>query len=236
MHSRKLFLLFTFLFFSISQSIAQDYLRDTTYFDKAWNKCTKADYRYYRLMVYDTVTMPPAKLIRIIDYYKSGIPQMEKYVLANDTSQQAGLKAYYDVKGRPTTFYLYNYKYAKKFFDKLSPYLAKIEPCDSNADLKINLYRNGHIKSDGFYLSDDALGNCSCRKICTWNYYNPYNKRIMNLYDYKLGKKDGRAYLYYDNGKLWKEKYYKDGKKTGVWKKYKYDGSLRRTIHIKGTA
>lgn len=236
MHPKKLFLVFIILFFFISKGKGQDYLRDTTYFDRDWNKCTKTDCRYYRLMAYDTVTMPPEKLIRIIDYYKSGTPQMEAYVLANDTSQKVGLKTYYDVKGRPSTFYLYNYKYAKNFFDKLSPYLAKIESCDSNVDLKINLYRNGHIKSNGFYLSDEALGNCSCRKVCTWNFYNPYNKRIMSLYDYKRGKIDGRVFQYYGNGKLWKEQYYKDGKKAGVWKKYRYDGSLRRTIHIKSAA
>lgn len=212
---------------------AQVHLYDTVYFNNSWQQCSYKDHQYYRLSTLDTITMAPARVIRIRDHYNSGVLEMEGYISADDSSKKMGLYTYYERNGKPERLYLYDFKNSVKYFINKCSYLKKVEACDYNVDLGITLYADGRIKHSGFYLTDNSLGASDARKMCTWKYYNPYTENIDDLCDYKYGKIDGRHFRYHGNGKIWKEEYYKDGKKTGVWKKYRYNGSLRKKKVIK---
>jgi antitoxin component YwqK of YwqJK toxin-antitoxin module len=212
--------------------IAQQHLYDTTYFDNNWHPTTKAKSQYYRLQSLDTVTMAPDRLIKIRDHYSTGALKMEGYVFVNDTSKRIGLYSYFSPKGKPVSLYMYDYNRSIDHFINHNSYLQKIEPCIEDVDLGISLYLDGHVKHSGFYLSNEVMRG-TFRKVCTWKRYNPYTKNIASIDDYEYGKPDGRHFRYHGNGKIWKEAYYKNGKKTGIWKRYRYNGELRKTHVIK---
>ena len=52
-----------------------------------------------------------------------------------------------------------------------------------------------------------------------WKYYHEASKEIMTLEIYKLGKLEGIRTVYYKTGKIAEETNYKNGIKTGVYKK-----------------
>ncbi len=209
------------------------FAQDTTYLNVKLQPSTKSNYQYYEIRKPDAVTMAPEQVVKVTRYYRNSVKQMTGYVLANDTAKRVGLYTYFEERGRMKSIYLYDYKRSIKYFLNTYNYFKKIEACDADVDLGISLYLDGHMKRSGFYLSDRSSATRISRKMCTWQRYNPFTENIIEVTDYNHGVMDGRHFHYHGNGKLWREEYYKDGKKTGVWKKYWYDGSLRKKITIK---
>lgn len=102
----------------------------------------------------------------------------------------------------------------------------QMEPCDfPDAILYMSFFKKGHVRNIG-YLND----NDDCHEsVCTSKQYNPFGKEIYYVYDVSNGFQNGKQLTYYSNGRLWKEGYYKNGKKTGTWKIYTRDGQLKKT-------
>ena len=68
-----------------------------------------------------------------------------------------------------------------------------------------------NIVSEGKSINKLKEGN--------WKYYHEASKEIMTLEIYKLGKLEGIRAVYYKTGKIAEETNYKNGIKTGIYKK-----------------
>ena len=53
----------------------------------------------------------------------------------------------------------------------------------------------------------------------------------MSIGDFKDGKREGKATVYYENGKVNYEGFYKEGKECGVWKFYDEKGNLYNELN-----
>ena len=229
----KLTLLFTVLLLSAKPCLSQPIVNDTIYLDKDWNPCVKEQHHYFRVITEDNTTMAPERLFKVKDYYRSGKMQMEGYLLAADSSIYKGLYKWYDKKGRLKDLCLYDYAHSKPYFAELNKYTQLLEPCDTtNTIFSVHFFKRGQVHYLGFYKTDipsNAKTVNTSERICTWKRFNQFNKDIVYLYEYENGALNGRCYTYRSKGRLWKEKYYANGHKTGTWKFYKADGTLKKT-------
>jgi antitoxin component YwqK of YwqJK toxin-antitoxin module len=76
---------------------------------------------------------------------------------------------------------------------------------------------NGLLSAKGVYNGKE--------KDSIWNYYNT-GKNIIKTEEYKNGKLNGKATIFYKDGKIYDEKFYVDGTEQGDWKEYFPTGIL----------
>lgn len=83
---------------------------------------------------------------------------------------------------------------------------------------RVTLYYPGGSRQSDCSYADGVEGPCT-------QYFE--DGKILMYYFYKHHQPEGRAYSNYAGGQLAYERFYKDGYKTGTWKYYNEDGSLR---------
>jgi len=171
--------------------------------------------------------MPPLKLLKIEDHYKDGIIQMDGYVLTEDTSKEMGLYRWYKKDGGIISARLFDYHKSIRYFNSVEAYLNKAEPCDSaNVDLRV-MFRKGKVLQIGFIPTGNIYDTCFCKTTCVFKQYNMFNQNLWETWEYKNGIKEG-WYKFYSDGVLRKQKFYKNGQKTGIKMKYDYHGKLKK--------
>jgi len=81
-------------------------------------------------------------------------------------------------------------------------------------------YENGTIKQISYHQK--IWKKIELVKIETYH----ENGQIWLEGNYKDGKEDGKWTLYYENGQIWIEGNYKDGEKNGKWTSYNENGQM----------
>ena len=66
-----------------------------------------------------------------------------------------------------------------------------------------------------------------------WKYYHQNSPQPMSVETFRNGKLHGKSTVYYKNGKIASETYYKDGIKDGLYKKYSESGIVLEEIPYK---
>ncbi|MFC2087499.1 toxin-antitoxin system YwqK family antitoxin [Bacteroidota bacterium] len=82
--------------------------------------------------------------------------------------------------------------------------------------------QNGKLSAEGYYLNKEKEG--------VWVFYNDLNDSISAHIKYVMGKKDGKTYRYYENGKILEEKTYNNDTLDGVWRKYFENGQVMTEV------
>lgn len=196
---------------------------DTIFYTKNWTECAAKDHEFFRLSFVDSTSIPQQKCIRICDFYKNGVLQMSGFISPDD-GKRVGVYKYFDKKGRLESVKVYDYASHAPYAD-LIPYQQHIPSCEvPGASLYITLFRDGHVRSIGF-----GTGNSFCDgAVGTWKFYNRFDHDIFTMSDFHKGLLHGRSFLYYSNGFLKKERYYKYGAKSGTWKTYNNNGIVKK--------
>ena len=194
-------------------------LADTIYFDKNWNECSKQQHKYYHLSEATNIKYFDTILIRINDYYKSGILQMTGYISPMNPEKYLGLFKYYRKNGTLKTIHFYDLQELRSSFEAIEQYLILVNLKDSiQAYLFISFFPDGHINQIGFQFD-------ACMKTGYWVEYNPFNKEIKTTFTYKDGILNGISRIYYYE-KMFYEMQYKEDMLNGYWKKFNYNGEL----------
>jgi len=82
-------------------------------------------------------------------------------------------------------------------------------------------YEAGHLASEGKYINQ--------LKDSVWNYFSSYDKRKALSETYILGKKNGKSYKYYADGKVSEYLEWKNDLKDGKWEQYFENSQIRLT-------
>ena len=176
------------LVFVFSTSVVAQ--KDTIWYDANWNKAIKDQASYYR--------PAPAKKDNgylLIDYYLSGVKQMEAFSLTLDEDKFDGEVTWYYENGK--VMQTVNYK-------NNMPH-----------GLRKNYHESGSLKGQYSYIDDKITGE--------WVAYHE-NSKLSEEGNYEDDKRTGVWKEYHKNGKLKGEGKYKNDKKVGVWKMYYYNG------------
>ena len=98
----------------------------------------------------------------------------------------------------------------------------------SMAQTKTTFYPNGQKQSEGTLLNADAT-------VLSKDFESlPKETQMQKM---KNCVKDGKWTMWYENGKIYAEQFYKNGLSVGVWKNYNPDGSTSDIVDFeKGTA
>jgi len=164
--------------------------KDTIWYDANWNKATKEQASYYRPQ--------PVKKDNgyfLVDYFSSGVKQMEAFSHTLDEEKFEGEVIWYYENG--AVMQTVNYK------NNIPNGLRK------------NYHESGTLKSQYSYIDDKIEGD--------WVSYHE-NAKLSESGKYKNDERIGLWKEYHNNGKLKGEGNYINGKKVGVWKMYYYDG------------
>lgn len=109
-----------------------------------------------------------------------------------------------------------------KEHNQSKPYLVKNFEANSNyADVQF-FSNSGVVESEGRMLKKDRVG--------TWYYYASDGKTILLEENYRNGLLDGVVKIYYKNGVLTEEGYYKAGKRHGSSKRYTSEAKMISNI------
>ncbi len=219
--NRKTILLLLLLasFSGISQNSS---IQDTLYYDKDWREATKIDYYYYSTFSKSSIKYLDKELIYVTDHYKNGITQMTGYKTAIESSERIGLYSFYTKKGKLECHRLYKYDKTINDFPVIKEFSSLVKKCnDTNIDFFVSFFPKGEVKEAGYLSAEDI-------SICQWIEYNPIGKKIYYLFEIKNCQKDGAYKMFYSKDKLWKEGFYKEGKRSGIWKIYDHSGTLKK--------
>jgi antitoxin component YwqK of YwqJK toxin-antitoxin module len=177
-----------FLIFIFSNSVFAQ--KDTIWYDANWGKTVKAQASYFR----------PAPVKKdngflLVDYYLSGVKQMQAFSLKLDEELFDGEVVWYYENGK--VMQTVNYK--------------------SNVLIgkRKNYHESGPLKSQYSYTDGKIAGD--------WVSYFE-NSKLSESGKYENGERNRSWKEYYKNGKLKGEGNYANDKKVGVWKMYYYDG------------
>lgn len=204
---------------SISISICNSQIVDTTFFDKNANITSKENTSIYIISKHDINT----DIAEVTAYRKNGkvisTGSFKSYDIKNMKGDNTGPFNYYK-NNRLVRLELYE---PSKYPEVLSSFSKTLEKIPQQADslfLEVNYYKNGKIKSVGYRYSH-------CDIIGTWVFYSKDGK-YMIVESYKNNVVEGLATVYY-LGKVIKTGNYKDGIEDGEWYIYNDDGTLLRT-------
>ncbi|PCI36144.1 MAG: hypothetical protein COB60_00030 [Flavobacteriaceae bacterium] len=187
MKTRKLVLvLITFL--SVSILFAQG---DTVWYDSNWNVTEEENATYYR-------PNPEKKLngYWLIDYYTSGMIQMEGLSKESDDEVFEGVIKWYYENGKVQQAIYYSE--------------GKL-----NGSRKM-YFKSGKLKNERYYVMGIVKGDYV-------SFYESGTKMIDGFY--KNDNKHGEWTEYYQDGEKKAFGTYENGKKVGVWKHFHYNGS-----------
>lgn len=215
---KYLFIILSFPFIGVSQT---NHYNDTIYYDKDWKNCEKEERNYYRTFSKSSIKYLDDFLIQVTDHYKNGKIQKTGYVHSFNSDERIGLYTFYRKNGTVKVKELYEFNETIDNFNEIKEYSSLVKQCDSLGKFfHVSFFSKGHINEAGF-ISD-------CNNICEWIRYNPFGKKIYYTTEYRNNGWDGTKRTYHSNGKLWKEKHFKDDMKTGTWKYFNFRGILEK--------
>ncbi|PCH77276.1 MAG: hypothetical protein COB98_03850 [Flavobacteriaceae bacterium] len=187
MKTRKLLLvLVTFLM--VNGLLAQE---NTVWFDSNWKTTVEGSAMYYR--------PNPEKTPNgywLVDYYTSGVMQMEGLSRALENDIFEGQIKWYFENGKihQTIFYSEGVL---------------------NGSRKI-YYRSGKLNNERYYVMGKLKGDYV-------EFYESGAKKKEG--SYKNGEKSGKWHVFYEDGEVKVTGMYEKGQKVGEWKQFYYDGS-----------
>lgn len=162
--------------------------QETIWFDSNWNTTEKEKAIYYR-----PAPKKQGKGFWIVDYYMSGIKQMEgfSFVLEANKEKFEGLIKYYFSNG--------------VLYQEVNYYEGKID------GIRKVYFESGKLKSVRDYEDDKIDGKYL-------EYYE--TGELLSSGDYENNLKEGVWKTYYKNGKMKERGKYEEGKKIGIWKTF----------------
>jgi len=206
-------------FAGISQT---EQYKDTIYFNSDWKKSNQKEYKYYRIYSKSDFKFKDKYLIKITDYYKNNKIQMIGFKQTFESKERIGLYSFYNKKGKLKSSRLYKFHQTIGLFKSMQKYADEVKQIDStNVDLFVSFFFKGHVKEIGYYSKN-------CLQVGEWKEYNPFAKKLYRLIEYDKHNYFKSILTFHSNGKLWEEKYFKNGLKNGTWKFYKYNGELKK--------
>jgi len=185
-----IFLIGSFAFSTLNLSAQSE--KDTIWYDANWNKSEKNIAAYFRPQ--------PAKKDNgywLVDYFLSGIKQMEAFSTTLDIETFDGTVTWYYENGNKMQ--TVNYKNNVLTGERK------------------NYHEGGPLKSQYSYDKDGKIGG-------DWVSYFE-NAKMDESGIYKNGERNGLWKEYHKNGKLKGEGKYANDKKVGIWKMHYYDGT-----------
>jgi Uncharacterized protein conserved in bacteria len=147
-----------------------------------------------------------------------------KDTIFNQTDKQGLKQGYWKVKYpngavKYSAFYKDNNPVGlmKRYFDDNS-LMAELQFSPGSTRIKAKLYfQAGPLAAEGVYSQKDV-------KDSVWNYYSYYTKTLKSRENYVNGKKQGKSFSYFTDGKIAEERDWKNGLSNGLWQQYYPNG------------
>lgn len=194
---------------------------DTTWFDKSWNKTTKAKAYYFR--------PAPESLgtgFYIRDYYLNGVMQFEGWSYTQTGEEWDGVVKYYRSNGKIESSGDYKSRVLCGAMTQYDPSGNPIDQSmeDQNNGIKYNYYPNGSIEYFISYKSGKRNG--VVKKFFP-------NGRLEEEYNYVNDSLEGDVYRFYEDSTINIRAHFRGNKKDGEWIEYFRNGKTDHKTFFK---